>query len=232
MEAKRLAEMGALSHGSVIWAATQSAGRGRHGRNWDSPEGNLYYSCFAEINLPPATAAQLSFVTAVVVIDALEEIVGQRMRLQVKWPNDVLLYGKKVGGILLEAVRAEKNRTDLVIGIGINLQSHPSNVAYPATDLAAQGYHAIRPVELVPLLTQKLLSSIDAWVKAGFESFRDAWLEQAFGLSQEITIRDGGEGKELKGVFQGIDPEGRLMLLLPQGKVVPISAGIVALNAQ
>jgi BirA family biotin operon repressor/biotin-[acetyl-CoA-carboxylase] ligase len=199
----RLAKPGQLRSGMAIWAAKQDTGRWRHGRNWVSKEGNLYYSIYLNLPRTLAQVAQLSFVAALATIDALEEATGEKIPFTLKWPNDVLLHGKKIAGILLESIAADGGHTELVIGIGINLKNHPDGTAYPATHLSAEGYALLRPESVAQILTQKLHDAIQAWGDQGFRPFREAWLAQAQGIGEMITVKAENElDNDLKGVFE------------------------------
>src|SRR6185436_13795822 len=119
-----------------VWADEQTAGRGRRGRTWLSPPGNLYLSLVLRPNDPPARAAQLGFVAALGLGDALAGLAGPRLQPRYKWPNDLLVNGKKLAGILLESENAAADRVDfVVIGIGVNIAVAPDDVEYPATSL-------------------------------------------------------------------------------------------------
>jgi len=136
-EAKRRAERGAAD-GTVVCARAQTAGRGRRGRRWSSPEGNLYVSIILRTDKPPAEAAQLSLATGLALAEALEGLLPEGVTVRCKWPNDVLVDGCKIAGILLESSGAA--RVDwIVVGCGVNVVSHPDLAAYPATDLSAAG---------------------------------------------------------------------------------------------
>ncbi len=126
-EALRLAREGA-PHGTVVTAREQTAGRGRVGRAWASPPGNLYLSVLLRLDLPVARIAELSFVAALAVAETVDAFVAGRASL--KWPNDVLIDGAKVAGILIEQADGVA-----VIGIGVNVAHCPSGLAYPVTSL-------------------------------------------------------------------------------------------------
>ena len=126
-EAKRLAAAGAPA-GTLVWAGEQLAGRGRRGRGWASPPGNLYVSLLLRPACPPAQACQLNFVAAVALAEAVSALLPAGAGVALKWPNDVLVGGAKVSGILLEASAALDRSIDwLVIGAGVNIASHPAD---------------------------------------------------------------------------------------------------------
>ena len=118
----------------------QTAGRGRRGRRWSSPPGNLYASLILRPDAAPDRAAQLGFVAALAVADALRELAPELGEPACKWPNDILVGGHKIAGILLESEMGEgQNLAFLIVGVGINLVSAPPDAEYPATSIAGEG---------------------------------------------------------------------------------------------
>jgi BirA family biotin operon repressor/biotin-[acetyl-CoA-carboxylase] ligase len=227
-EAKSLAAAGAPA-GTLVWARTQSAGRGRQGREWVSPPGNLYASLILRPAVPAAIAAQLSFVAALAVGDAcLAQAPDAAIAL--KWPNDVLLAGRKLAGILLESHASLAGTLDwLVVGIGINLATYPVEVDYPATALSATGADAA-PETVLAALAEAFLVWYQCWRDgAGFATIRSAWLARAHGLGKPVRVRL--PGATLEGVFAGLDTDGALLLdsaagqrRIAAGEVFPAAA--------
>ncbi len=209
-----------------IAAATQTAGRGRMDRHWDSPEGNLYASLLLHDPSPFERASELTFVTALAVRDAVRaEAAALAPQLAFKWPNDLLLAGQKCAGILIEGEVDPGNSVVVVIGVGVNCTQHPSHAAYPATDLAAYGA-AMTPQQLFPRLSAAMLRRMEQWNRgAGFAAVRADWLHAASGIGEDIRVRNGGAEKA--GRFVGLDQSGRLMLERPGGGIERISAGDV-----
>jgi BirA family biotin operon repressor/biotin-[acetyl-CoA-carboxylase] ligase len=220
-EALRLARAGERG---PLWvtARRQSAGRGRRGRTWISEPGNLFATLLLTDPAPPERAAQLSFVAALALHDAiLAAAPALAPRLALKWPNDVLLDGAKVAGILIEA---EGTRPLVVaVGIGVNCRHHPADAEHPATDLAAAGEGAAAEA-LFAALSLAMLQRLAEW-QAGFAPIRAAWLARAGGLDGELRARLGT--RELTGRFEAIDAEGRLCLRLADGSRETITAGEV-----
>jgi len=126
-------------HGTVVSAKSQSAGRGRHGRQWVSPEGNLYASLIVRFDLPLARARELGFLAALSVADVAQAYLPATKRVRVKWPNDVLVDGQKLAGILVEGERCQKRAWWAVVGIGVNVLEAPFGLPYPATSLRKEG---------------------------------------------------------------------------------------------
>jgi BirA family biotin operon repressor/biotin-[acetyl-CoA-carboxylase] ligase len=218
-EARRLAEAG---EAGPLWITTltQTAGRGRRGRAWDSAVGNLA----ATLLIRPARQpfGQLSFAAALAVAD-VAALHAPAATVRVKWPNDVLVNGGKMAGILLESGR-DATGVWLAVGIGINLASHPEGTEFPATSLAGLGIAPPSPDQALTLLAACFARWYDRWMREGFEPLRAAWLARAGGLGAPIRARLPHE--EHRGVFAGIDADGAL-LLDQQGQVRAIAAAEV-----
>ncbi|HET7593901.1 MAG TPA: biotin--[acetyl-CoA-carboxylase] ligase [Stellaceae bacterium] len=209
-EAKRRAGEGA-PEGTLVWARAQSAGRGRRGRSFISPSGNLYMSILLRPDRPAASAAQLGFAAALALGDAVVPLLPRPEALRYKWPNDVLIDGRKVSGILLESQAAGEGRLDwLVVGIGVNVVSYPENVDYPAVSLAAAGTRAVTVEALLEAVAGRFQHWYERWREEGFPPLRAAWLERARGLGEDIRVRLQGE--EASGRFAGLDEDGALLL--------------------
>jgi BirA family transcriptional regulator, biotin operon repressor / biotin---[acetyl-CoA-carboxylase] ligase len=214
-EAKALAGAGAPA-GTIVWARAQSAGRGRQGREWVSPPGNLYASLILRPAVPVATAPQLGFLAALAAADACRAQAPEAA-IALKWPNDVLLDGRKLAGILLESQSRSDGALDwLVLGIGINLATYPVDTDYPATALAATGADVNAETMLVALAASFLVW-YERWRDgAGFATIRAEWLARAQGLGRPIQVRLPTETRE--GVFAGLDADGALLLDTGSGR--------------
>jgi BirA family biotin operon repressor/biotin-[acetyl-CoA-carboxylase] ligase len=223
-EALRLARAG---EPGPLWltARSQSAGRGRRGRTWVSEPGNLYASLLLTDPSPPERAAELSFVAALALHDAIAGgIPGLATRLKLKWPND-LLIDATCAGILIEG-----EGSAVVIGIGVNCVHHPAATSHPATDLAAAGVRA-SPETLLAPLSRAMVVRLAQWNRGtGFAATRADWLARAAGLGKPIrvTLAEG----ELAGQFETIDQTGRLVLRLANGTMQAVAAGDVAMTAR
>jgi BirA family biotin operon repressor/biotin-[acetyl-CoA-carboxylase] ligase len=222
-EARRLAASG--QRGPIwITAGRQTAGRGRRGRAWASPIGNLSATLLISPSKPAAECAQLSFVAAIAAADAASSF-APNTDIKVKWPNDVLAGGKKLAGILLESASgADGALSYLAIGIGMNLAHFPPDTEFPATSLAALGVAAPQPNDALAQLASGFAKWYDVWMTKGFAPIHDAWLARAAGLGTRIRARLTHE--EASGVFEGIDDTGAL-ILRESGRVRTISAGEV-----
>jgi BirA family biotin operon repressor/biotin-[acetyl-CoA-carboxylase] ligase len=223
-EARRRAALG--ERGPLwIWARRQTAGRGRRGRAWESPEGNLLATLLIAPGVPAPEAARLSFVGALAVYD-LAAAYAPRAAVRVKWPNDVLIDGRKVAGILLESSGQEgvDALPWLAIGIGVNLVSAPASTHHPATFLGAHGA-APSPAEALATLADAWETRFRVWRVSGFAAIREAWLDVAAGLGSPIEVRLPGE--TLHGRFETLMPDGALSLILPTGTRRAVTAGEV-----
>jgi BirA family transcriptional regulator, biotin operon repressor / biotin---[acetyl-CoA-carboxylase] ligase len=158
-----------------------------------------------------APTAQLGFAAALAVGEAALPLLPSGTRLAYKWPNDVLVEGRKVSGILLESEARAGGQPDwLVVGIGVNLASYPENVESPAISLAAAGARAATPEAMLEAVAERFCHWHERWCAEGFAPLRTAWLARASGLGENIRVRL--QGSETKGRFAGLDEEGALLL--------------------
>ena len=164
-----------------IWSARQSQGRGRGGREWVSQPGNLFASLLIGLNCPLRVASQLALVAGIVAFDTIAKLIAYEGRSEVllKWPNDVLLAGEKVAGMLLENVGGTNdNRSVVVIGTGINLREPPWNLPQPAVSLATYGM-TVTPADALEALAASTVEWLDRWGEgACFPTIRRAWLDR------------------------------------------------------
>ena len=223
-EAKERAAAGA-PEGTVVWARQQRAGRGRRGREWVSPPGNLYLSVILRPSCEARSVAQLSFVAALAVLDLVDGPLPSRARC--KWPNDILVDGSKVAGILLESALEPGGNVDwVVLGIGVNLASHPGlEGPVPSTSLVDAGAPPLAPEDTLPPLLEALARRRHEWETLGFAAVRRDWLARAYGLGGPVTVANGGQ--TLAGTFKGLDAAGALVLAQPGAAPISIAAGDV-----
>jgi BirA family biotin operon repressor/biotin-[acetyl-CoA-carboxylase] ligase len=227
-EARRLGDAGVEG---PIWitAERQTAGRGRRGREWVSPTGNFMGTLLLRPDVTPRKAAELSFVAALAVHDAVVDLLPPPVRpdLKLKWPNDLLLDGRKLAGILLESSGIAGGKLSwLAVGIGINLATFPEKVEFPATSLSALGITDVTPERALERLAAAFEARLGAWrAEGGFASIRESWLARAAGLGETITVRLADETFE--GVFQGLAPGGELEVRLGTGEMRLVAAGDV-----
>lgn len=224
-EARRIASAGGKGPLWII-ADRQTAGRGRRGRVWESPPGNLAATLLIDPGKPAAECAQLSFVTAIAAADMLSAL-APHANIRVKWPNDVLADGKKIAGILLESASSGAAPPQwLAIGIGINLKHFPPQTEFPATSLAALGAEEPpTPGDALTALAASFAKWYETWRGRGFAPIREAWLARAAGLGARIVARlSNGEAT---GVFEGLDETGALILRENQNRLRTITSGEV-----
>ena len=223
-----------------LWvvAREQTAGHGRRGRPWQTAGGNLAASLLLSVPAGMPKAATLGFAAGLALADAIElcapgigvryaldDAAGPQSRLRLKWPNDVLMDGAKIAGILLEAVTGSADRGALVIGIGVNVKHAPDGVPYPATSLAVCGT-AVTAEELFTALSDAWMEQEAVWDGGrGFPAIRRRWLDHAAGLGAPIAVSIGAN--VFRGAFETIDDEGRLVVRTPEGSERAIAAGDV-----
>lgn len=226
---KAEAEAGA-SDGTAIAAGEQTAGRGRYGRAWASPPGNLYMSVLLRDVGPLQYAAQASFVAAVALGGAIAALTPDDLAVRFKWPNDILVNGAKVAGVLLESGGPSEDPW-LVVGTGINLRHHPPGTDFPATDLAAEGASVEGPA-LARAYLEALSDWRARWRAQGFAPIRAAWLGAAAHLGGEITLKLQDRPPR-PGRFVDLDQDGAL-LFQPTGTggLERVSAGEVHFPAR
>lgn len=221
--------------GSAWFVTTlQTAGRGRRQRAWVAPRGNLASSVLEIMNITPAVAATMSFAFGLAHERALQRVsmeanlrLGGSNQLQylLKWPNDVLVGGQKLCGLLVEAEAMTDGRLAVVAGIGTNIVAAPEGTPTPAISLAALGVH-VSAEEL-------FAAQSDAWVEfrsiwdngRGFADIRKLWLERAYGVGGPVAIQTGTA--TLEGTFDTIDDTGCLIVRTADGRRMPVTAGEV-----
>ena len=227
-ETKRRAAEGAAD-GTIVWALEQTAGKGRRGRRWVSEPRNLYFSLLIRPDYTTAEATQLGFVTANSVADAMTAALPRGTIVACKWPNDVLVEGRKAAGLLLESASTAGETPDwVVIGIGVNLASHPAETDFPATSLAAEGAPEVTAEAMLGAICRRYLSWVATWRRLGFATVRQAWLERAHGLGEPVTAQVAGG--PVSGIFHTLDADGAL-ILRQNGDERRISAGDVFFSA-
>lgn len=200
------------SGGLVVQATEQTGGRGRHGRRWASPPGNLYLTAAIPCPQGPRVGIEIGFVGGVALAHALDDLGISGVRL--KWPNDVLVDGAKVAGLLPESMTDSAGRPWILLGMGVNVAHAPdaAQALYPATSLVACAGPTRSPSvpDLLAALLPRLADGLALWRADGFAPVRTAWLRFGHGLGEPVRVRMGRE--TVTGVFLGLAPDGALRL--------------------
>lgn len=216
-EARRLAEAGETGPLWIV-AHEQTGGRGRRGRTWVSQPGNLFATLLLS---PPGSLeqrAQISFVAGLAAAEMIAAFAGD---VTLKWPNDVLLKGCKVAGMLLESV----GLSALAVGFGVNLAHFPQQTEFPATSVAKVAGSAPAPDDALARLAARWDAWYEVWTRDGFAPVRAAWLARASGLGERIRVRL--MDREMNGVFENLDDNGALLLRQADGALARVTAGDV-----
>ncbi|HBN21613.1 MAG TPA: biotin--[acetyl-CoA-carboxylase] ligase [Holosporales bacterium] len=196
----------------IVLAKQQEQGRGRHQRSWSSPLGNFYASLVVSVD-DLSIAPLFSYVTALALYGAVEQLTKAHSSLTLKWPNDLLLDSKKAGGILLEVETTSKG-LKLIIGVGVNLKSHPLDTPYEATNLSVHGFD-VTPEDLL----EKFCMFFDHWRNTleaqGFLPLREEWLKRRDPAHDHLILKgyEHGSKTSIQGRFHDLDEKGYLVLV-------------------
>jgi BirA family biotin operon repressor/biotin-[acetyl-CoA-carboxylase] ligase len=225
----RMAEEGAAD-GTVVFADSQRSGKGRLGRTWESPPGvNLYGSVILRPPVLPTQAFHLTFLSAVAVARAIEATTP--LVPTIKWPNDLLLGGRKVAGLLNEMSAETEKVNFVVLGIGVNLnmarEQFPADLRHPATSLLLEGGVAVDRTEFARALLTALDSLYGDYLHYGYDAVREAWLARCDTVGRQVRV--DASGRVQTGIMEGIDDNGALLLRLPDGSREQVYAGDVSL---
>ena len=227
-----------------LWIVSkkQESGRGRRGRAWATPEGNLAATLLLVAGRDLKQAATLGFVAGLSLADALDAAVPSarvaigidgaqrgRDRFELKWPNDILASGAKLAGILLESTQLASGLFAVAVGIGVNVVAYPDDLPYPATSLKALGA-ACDAETLFLALSDAWGANARLWNEGrGLAAIRDRWLERAAGLGSEVAVRI--DGSVVRGTFETIDEDCRFVIRDRNGNRQTIAAGDVHFGA-
>lgn len=208
-----------------VTARRQTGGRARRGRSWVSEPGNLYTSLLLIDPAPVDKLSSLPLAVSLAVYDAVKFVLPNDAVVKIKWPNDVLIGGRKTCGILLEGERLNDGRYALVIGCGINVAHKPEQALYPVTSLNEAGA-LVSPDILFAHFYQSMARVLARWNRAqGTAAIVADWREVAAGIGTQITVNL--PDRSLQGLFAGIDDYGMLQLDLGGGEIQSIAAGDV-----
>ena len=204
-------------HGPTwIMARAQTAARGRRGRPWVHPAGNLAATLIYKPDVTAPEAAKRSFMAANALYETLAIYIDRTM-LSLKWPNDVLLNGGKVAGILLESAGRGPFVDWLAVGVGVNLAAVPTGItaAFPPVSLQGEGGETVAPEDFLTVLAGNYATQEGKLAALGFTRIREDWLRHAARLGEVITARTGKD--VIKGIFDTVDEDGNLVLITGMG---------------
>ncbi len=219
-----LAELARQGAEEGVWlrAGRQSGGRGRQGREWHSPPGNLYASTLVRLRPDDPPAPTLALVAAVALQETASGFAAGGVAIEIKWPNDLLVAGAKLSGILLERIDDA-----IVIGFGVNLADHPEDIVRPAISMGMLG-SAPDPAQFLEALATSFARWVARWRDEGVAQIRTHWLAAAHPIGTALSTHIAA-GARIEGLFDGLDESGALRLRLPDGAVRVIHAGDVFL---
>ena len=217
--AHQLAADGA-PEGAMVWAARQTQGRGRLGRVWVSPPGGAYLSLILRPRRPAGEHPQLSLVTGLSVAEAIQELT--RLPPAIRWPNDLMIHGRKVCGILVEAASGA-----VIVGIGINVTTDPDKLPPTATSLSAAGPEECDPLQLTGVLCHRFEAWYDAWTREGFAPIRAALRPWMGFFGRPIRLTAGTALME--GTATDLDEAGRLLVRFDSGMIRAFEMGEVTI---
>jgi BirA family biotin operon repressor/biotin-[acetyl-CoA-carboxylase] ligase len=221
--AKELAAQEA-PEGTVVIAETQTGGRGRLGREWNSPPGvGLYISVVLRPLLPPMELPQITLTAAVAVVRAIRRVTG--VVPGIKWPNDLLLGGKKLGGILTEMETESDRIRHVVIGLGLNVNNSdfPPELAGTATSLAQELGGRFSRLDLLRVWLEEFEDLYERFLNQGFPDILEEWKRYTVTLGRAVTVRQGPRG--ISGQAVDVAPDGALLLQTPGGAIVRVTSG-------
>jgi BirA family biotin operon repressor/biotin-[acetyl-CoA-carboxylase] ligase len=213
--------------GTVVIAETQTGGRGRLGREWDSPPGvGLYVSVVLRPLLPPIELPQITLITAVAVVRTVRRVTG--MAPAIKWPNDLLVNGKKLGGILTEMETESDRIRHVVVGLGLNVnnQKFPPELAKTAISLAQAVGSTFSRLDLLKAWLEEFEDLYERFLNQGFSEILAEWKRHTITLGRPVTVRQGP--REISGQAVDVAPDGALLIQIPGGEMVRVTSGEIA----
>ena len=210
---------------TVVQALVQTSGRGRHGKSWDSQIGNLFMSLLLRPNVNRMRWGELSLLSAVAVASTLSDYVDNQI-IEVKWPNDVLINGKKIAGILLEVADFNVEEPSVIVGVGVNISKTPEKFEYPVTCISdyKTGHTSVDSVFIS--LLHHFVYWFHIWEDSGFGAIKDEWMRRAFKLGGSVSV-ENKNGLKAEYKFRGIDMDGSILLDDKKGKRSRIRSGTV-----
>ncbi len=227
-EAKRLALRD--SNNYLIIAETQTKGRGRSGKAWVSESGNLYFSLLLKENYPLAYLNAFPSIVSLSIADALYSCGIEEQKIKLKWPNDILINAKKIAGILLESkINSVNNSFDyLIIGCGVNIVTHPQIVNYQTTSFYDEQNQIINKDLLLDILLKIIYKYINCFEKNGLQEIISLWRQKEWGIGNKVSL--SLKDKELKGVYKGVNADGKAEIENEKGELFTINSGEIFFN--
>ncbi|WP_083897015.1 biotin--[acetyl-CoA-carboxylase] ligase [Azospirillum sp. B506] len=215
-DAIELAQKGADNF-TVVWSHSQTAGRGRHNRKWDSISGNVFWSIIVRPQEDWPSFVDLVFVNALAVRNSISQEIRNSNKLWMKWPNDIIINNFKIAGSLLETSGIANGTQPewVVIGTGINVTNHPDGegMLYPPNSLHGLGFKEATRDSLIQRLNVELPRQIDLWREFGFGKILDDYRQASFKIGQKITVGFGYDKSTYQsGIYEGVNERGELLL--------------------
>lgn len=205
---------------TILYSDTQTKGRGKQTRVWDSnANNNLYMSIMIDSSNKKLNYSNLSFLVAVAMLKSIKSF-ETNVNIQTKWPNDILINNKKIIGILLEN---DLLLNHLIIGIGVNIDYFPENTMFNATSLKNEAIN-ITKEELLKIFIKQFDLYLEDWKINGFENIQQEWLNYAFNYKKEIIVKNN-RAENLSGIFEDFDKEGTLILRMHNNEIKKIYSG-------
>ena len=212
---KKLEDDPVLKTGYVVQALQQTAGKGRHDRQWQQGEGNLYFSFLIREKIDLNKIGQISLLSGLSLAKTVAYFCPMKVKPLLKWPNDVLIKRKKCAGILIETSPQTNNLiTDyIIIGIGVNIKSAPLETSSKINDYS---YQDVPPKEFMQYYLNIFSTYMDRWSYCGFEEIHEDWCKYSFRKNDRLTIKQGE--RHISGKFESVDKEGNLFIICDQSK--------------
>jgi BirA family biotin operon repressor/biotin-[acetyl-CoA-carboxylase] ligase len=224
-EALRLVKKGVRGN-FVVLARQQTGGRGRSSKEWISADGNLYATILLESKLAISVCPQLSFLIANAIYDSIEFFASRQhksLKIELKWPNDILINGKKIAGILLESINIQ-GKNNIVIGIGVNIAQTPAILQDQASSLYDEGIKFSNSEEFLNVLVNNFDLLYKEWCASqNFTKIRENWMKHAYSLGQVVSIDNGVQ--RVSGIFKDIAMDGAIRLQLTSGEIQAFVSG-------
>lgn len=203
----------------LIWSKAQTKGKGRPGKEWISKEGNLFLTLLQQKSISQIEASHASFVISIALGKTLEKFANEKSKITYKWPNDILFNNRKIGNFILEVSSSTTSDVSnyLIIGIAINLNSYPDNLAFQATSLESEIRKEVNASELVTSLVENIDLLQKSYQENGFDYIRSLWIQNAAYINEIVKINSGYGYEE--GKLLGIDEEGNMLLEQKNGEI-------------